>query len=138
VTFFDNATGLLHQKSVQAPDDHTIALNTPEGHTAIDHPREGPLLDCFSQRVDVATGNIVDYRPPAPSAEHEWHAPSRRWHLSAPAQARNRERATAVRQIAALEARGQRAIREVFLGYDGASARVKDIDDQIIALRKQL
>jgi hypothetical protein len=52
VTFYDTATGALHGKSVIVSDDLAVALNTPPGHEAIDHP-VGGLHDPLSQKVDL-------------------------------------------------------------------------------------
>jgi hypothetical protein len=43
-----------------------------------------------------------------------------------------------VTQIAAIEARQARAVREAALGQPGAAQRLQDIDDQITTLREQL
>ncbi|HET8685171.1 MAG TPA: hypothetical protein VFM18_00745 [Methanosarcina sp.] len=41
-------------------------------------------------------------------------------------------------KIAELEAKQPRALREAALGYDGATDRLKSIDDEISALRAEL
>ena len=35
--------------------------------------------DHLSQRVDLSTGNVVDYQPPQPGASYQWDSASRRW-----------------------------------------------------------
>jgi hypothetical protein len=35
--------------------------------------------DPMTQRVDLATGNVVDYIPPRPSLRYEWDIVTRRW-----------------------------------------------------------
>lgn len=35
--------------------------------------------DALSQRVDLATGLVIDYQPPQPSPDHAWDAELRRW-----------------------------------------------------------
>jgi hypothetical protein len=72
VTFYHKETGILHPVTVVTNSDMAVALNTPADHVAIDHP-EGGRLDHLSQRVEVTTGNLVDYQPP-PSPDQEWRA----------------------------------------------------------------
>lgn len=121
VAFFDKSTGILHQKSVLVSEDSAIALNTPEGHQAIDHPA-GKMLDHRTQRIDVTTGSVVDHQPAAPSEDER----------------RVATRLAASRRIAQLEASQPRALREYALGDDGSKVRLKAIDDEIAALRASL
>lgn len=49
------------------------------------------IFDHLSQRIDIATGKVIDYQPPRPSADHEWvHDEDgvrvRRWRLNKEAQ----------------------------------------------------
>lgn len=37
------------------------------------------VYDHLSQKVDLATGQVVDYQPPQPSSDHVWDISSRRW-----------------------------------------------------------
>lgn len=80
VTFFHKETGLLNGKHLLVSDDSAVALNMPEDHEAIDHPATG-MLDHLSQRVEVQTGQLVDYQPPPPSEDHEWNERIKRWQL---------------------------------------------------------
>lgn len=67
----------------------------------------GMVADVRSQRIDVSSGKLVDCHP-APSA---------------------------VAQIAALESRQQRPLRELALGLPGALERLADLNRQIESLR---
>lgn len=55
-----------------------LADNTPAGCALVDG-----VADWQSQRVDLATGAVVDWTPPAPAdtalATWTWHADARRW-----------------------------------------------------------
>jgi hypothetical protein len=132
--FYDAATGVFIGRSFTVTENHyaaaAIKANTPAGHAAF----EGDV-DPLAQRVDLATGNLVDYQPPQPSADHEWDASTKRWQLTAAAAARKRTRAAALQQIHALEQSQHAAVRDALLGR--GTDRLKAIDDQIAELRKQ-
>ncbi len=83
---------------------------------------------------------VVDYQPPAPSADHEWDADIKRWQLSAAVQERQGRRQSALQSIAALEARQLRSMRELLRDPTdiAARARLDSIEEQIAALREQL
>lgn len=132
-SFYHRETGAIHSMSVGATDQNDAALNTPADHIAIDGH-----FDALSQRVDIATGDVIDYQPPPPSAAHDWNADTKRWQLCPSAQATLDRRAAALAGIAVLEAKGIRAIRELSLSVPGAVDRVRSIDDQITALRADL
>ena len=61
------------------------SLNTPAGHVAVPG-----CHDHLSRRLDVETGEVVDWQPPAPPADEftswAWDADARRW-LPAPTNA---------------------------------------------------
>lgn len=97
-----------------------LAANTPAGCAAI----EG-ALDRLSQRVDVATGEVVGYQRPASEIEAEQR--SRRHHL-------------ARKRIADLERAQQRALREFAIDPANAEARrrIAEIDEEIGELRSAL
>lgn len=136
VTFYHKDTGMLNPLSVMVTDDDAVRLNTPADHIPIDHP-VGGQLDHRSQRVDIASGNVVEYQPPRPSDDHEWNANTRRWELSEDAASREAARSSALKQIRSLEASQDRAVREALIGRGGLD-RLRDIDSQISELRKQL
>jgi hypothetical protein len=72
----------------------------------------GMIADPHSQRIDVASGKLVDCNPAHSVAAH-----------------------SAAAQIAALETRQQRPLREFALGIPGARERLADLNRQIEALR---
>lgn len=135
--FYDKTTGLLHSKRVVT--DHAgnaerfAAANAPPGHAWI-----VGVFDPLSQRVDVNTGEVVDYVPPVPSPEHEWNATTKRWQLNQAAAAKLAASSMARMRIGELEASQHRALREAALGDTQALTRLKVIDDQISTLRKDL
>lgn len=133
VSFFHRETGLLNGQLLIASDDEAVALNTPADHIAIDGHH-----DSLTQRVDLATAQVVDYQPPQPSPDHEWNVESKRWVLGAATAARQAARSSALLAIGQLEAKGIRAMRELALNTLGAADRLKSIDDQISALRADL
>lgn len=62
-------------------DDADLSLNIRPGMAAA----EG-IFDRFSQRVEVLTGEVIDYQPPPPGDTDlevwEWNASTKRWHSS--------------------------------------------------------
>jgi len=110
-----------------------LARNLRDGEAHVDG-----TVDHLSQRVDLATGAVVDYQPPRPSADHEWNATAKRWRLTAAAAAKAAARTEALAQIASIEASQHRVLREAALGDTAASTRLLAIEDQIIKLRQQL
>lgn len=76
-SFFDPATGLFDGRRFSGPD-RMLHANQPPGMAAL----KG-AYDHLSQRVDLATGKVVDYKPPAPpDTEFEtfaWDASIKRW-----------------------------------------------------------
>jgi hypothetical protein len=58
------------------------------GDMLISHPHCSFVMgefDALSQRVDLATGEVVAYQPPAPSEHHAWNAGTKRWDYIKPA-----------------------------------------------------
>jgi hypothetical protein len=135
--FYDATTGVLHDKAIatDAADPQSVAkfarANAPAGHI----PIQG-AFDPLSQRVDVATGKIIDYQPPAPSADHEWDLVAKRWTVKAAVMAREKAKATALARIDALDRASIRAGREMLLGVAGAHDRLARIEAQIAQLRE--
>jgi hypothetical protein len=129
--FFDAATGLFAGRTFSGEEAH-LACNTPAGVIAVPD-----VTDPESQRVDIASGQLVDYQPPQPSSDHEWNTTTRRWRLTATAQAKLKKRQTALAAIGGLEeARQPRAVRDALLGR-GTEALQK-LDGEIAALRQDL
>lgn len=133
VSFYHRDTGVIHPNQIMVSDDGAVALNTPPDHLPIDGH-----YDYQSQRVDIATGELIDYQPPAPSADHEWNAETKRWQLNIAAQSKVDNHYAAMAGIARLEAAQHRAVREFALGLPGAADRLTAINTEIAALRAQL
>lgn len=115
-----------------------VTNNVPPGCAVIDG-----TYDALSQRYDVAAGQVVDYQPPAPDADHEWIHDDpqtgqriRRWRLKPEVADQRKRLAAAKAQIADLEAKQQRALREAFLNPNDAEARqrVASIDEQVASI----
>ena len=79
--FYDLQTGLFTGQSLGGPAKWVDA-NLPDGVGVWPE-----MIDHLSQRLDLATGLIVDYQPPAPTADEftqwTWDAESKRWQASA-------------------------------------------------------
>jgi hypothetical protein len=131
-SFYDAATGRFDGQQVLASSDAIKAM-VPDGFIAIDGH-----YDPLTQRVDIATGEVVDYQPPAPSADYEWNKDAKRWQLTPAIAAKQAARTSALTLIGQLEAKGIRAMRELALSVPGAQDRLRSIDDQIAALRGDL
>jgi hypothetical protein len=137
--FFHVDTGVLHGTSVvtnvaDEKEAHAFAKsNAPDGHDVI-----AGSYSSEKHRVDVATGNVLDYQPAAPPVDHEWNATTKRWQLPATTMAALEYRQFALEAIAKLEASQARAVREALLGVPGTLDRLKVLDAQIAALRPQL
>ena len=130
--FYHAETGLLHGDglAVNGPGAEEMAkANCPPGHK----PIEGHL-DHLSQRVNVETGEVVDHQPPQPSADHEWHAESKRWRLKKEAAEREAKKAAAPAQIAELRERQHHLVIGYLLGRGGAD-ELRELDKQIAELR---
>jgi len=121
--FYDESTGLFTGNTFSAASvdvDRIVAKNTPPGMRAI----EG-RYDHRSQRVDLATGTVID-DPELSRMHHERDE-------------RRKRRDVARAKIADLERRQLRAQRELLLNPDNAEARarIQAIEEQISELRKQ-
>lgn len=130
--FYDPETGLFADRTFIGRES-AAERNTPAGLVAV----EG-RYDHLSQRVDLETGAVVDWQPPAPSEDHEWHADSRRWRKRADVVEREANAKATQSRIAELERMQLRALREAVLGDEMAKARLQAIDDEITALRPEL
>jgi hypothetical protein len=134
IWFYHQDTGLFHGRTLMTSDPKMIAPNTPPGHVAI----EGDHFDPVSQRVDVASGQVVDRLPPQPSVDHEWNSSARRWQIKPEIVAEEEARRVALERIRYLELKALRALREHALGQATAVDRLKSIDDEIAQLRSSL
>lgn len=135
--FYDASSGLFVGHSVSYSDDipsSFIESITAAGLSFI----ERDVLDHESSRVDLKTGEVVDYQSPAPSESHEWDEHSKRWKLTAEAQEKHDASLSARARIIFLEAGQHRAIREFLLHSPGALDRLSAIDKEIAELRLDL
>lgn len=112
-------TGVTHSSTIDDPD--YLARNTPDGRKFL----EG-VYDHQSKRVDLATGEVVDYQPPAPSPEAQ------------AALVKAAKRKAALQRITYLESKSLRAMREAILDPIGGTHRMQAIHDEIDALRADL
>lgn len=69
--FYDASTGVFLRGSMLLPNQAAVEANTPEGHVATEM-----VVDPATQRMDVQTGELVPYTPPAPV--FVWDAPTAR------------------------------------------------------------
>jgi hypothetical protein len=133
VSFCHADTGLFNGRTLTVTNDDAIALNTPPDHIAVEGRH-----DHLSKRVDIATGQVIDYEPPAPSEDHEWNTETKRWQLSAAVEAKAQARAAAAARIAELEASQHSVVRDLLLGGLAARPRLQAIADEIAKLNADL
>lgn len=110
-SFYDPQTGLLSGATFGG-NAEMLAANTPEGLAALEGEHNHR-----AKRMDIATGEVVDYTPPPPSPEQ----------VAATA------RAETISRILALEASQLRALREAVLSGD--VRRLEAIEQEIQKLR---
>lgn len=140
-SFYEKSTGRFNGRTFGTDEagyaDYVrqLAAHTPEGHVAI----EGKF-DHLSQKVNVVTGEVEDYRPNAPSNDHEFNTITKRWELNEATAVRNAARAAACTRIAELERAQQRPVRELTRDTTNAEARkrIDAIDSEIAKLREVL
>jgi hypothetical protein len=132
-SFYHPETGQIHHQAFGTDDARMLKANTPAGYVATPG-----CLDPLSQRIDVTTGEVVDYQPPSPSPDHEWNATTKRWQINAAVTAKAEAHRCAKASIAALEVSGVRTARELALGHAGALDRLKALDIEIAAQRLKL
>lgn len=119
-SFYDASTGLFTSRTF-AGSAQALALNTPRGTRAI----EG-TFDRLTQRVDLATGEVVKRERPAEEVEAEQKA---------------KLAEESRRVIGELEAKQQRVVREALLALLPAGPeklRLEEIDAEIAAKREAL
>jgi len=136
VKFYHEQTGLLLSHTLTASNERDVGPNTPAGHKAIDVPKAG--LDHLSQRVDVATGAVVDYQPPQPSDDHEWNHVTKRWDLNHAALERLHLANERRLRIDTLTKQKPDLVGDVLLDKPGALAKLRAADTEIELLRAQL
>lgn len=130
--FYDKVTGRIHDvvvmTNVHDGAEEFARLNAPNGHEIV----EGDY-DAQSQRIDTQTGNIVDWQPPKPSADHEWQPEIRRWQLNANASEIEAKRREARQRIAALSEQERHLMRRLMLNESDVGSRqaLEAIDAEI-------
>ncbi|MGH8231237.1 MAG: hypothetical protein ACRESY_05385 [Steroidobacteraceae bacterium] len=132
-SLYEAATGLFTGKRLHCDDEGLLAVRLPVGTLAL----EG-TYDRRTQRMDLATGEVVAYRPPAPSPDHEWDPAAKRWQVRPAAPSPDGRTGVIYARIQALEASQGRAVREATLGDARAMKRLKEIDAEIHKLREEL
>jgi hypothetical protein len=122
VHFYDAKTGLfsglsIHTNLTAAKAVKTfISENTPAGHGAF-----VGYVDALSQKMDVATGKLVDYQPRQPSPRHEWNSVTKRWQKQVAL-----KRSDALARIADLEKGQHRTVRETLIRACHAVDAIKE------------
>ena len=116
-SFYDPATGLFSKRVLHC-SARAVEANTPSGLLVL----EGEY-DYLSQRVDLETGQVVDYQPPAPDDDHLWHHDAKRWRLKPEVAERRRSQAKARAKILELEASQLRPQRELMMDPENKEAR---------------
>ena len=139
---FADAQGLFIGR-VYAGSDQFLALNTPDGCTAVEG-RHDPL----STRWDGK--QVVDYQPPAPADDElrtwAWEKEARRWVSQPTLAALKLQQTAAIAQaLAAEDARSIRPMSELLVALaDGqqptqeAKAALEQIEERKAALREEL
>ena len=111
VHFYDAKTGLFSGVSIHtnltAPKavKSFIGENTPAGQGAYIG-----YVDPLSQKMDIQSMQLMDYRPPQPSPRHEWNPTTKRWQRQVAL-----KRSEALARIAELEKGQHRSVRETLI-----------------------
>lgn len=134
-------TGIFTGQSVTG-DDATLAANVPDGCGGA-----ADVIDWASQRVDLATGAVIDWQPPAPADDAmrtwAWHAGAKRWidqpTLAARRAQRMQEVQLAIQTQEAAQARPMRELLQALLNSHAPDqqprARMQHIADEIARLQ---
>ncbi|HTV76653.1 MAG TPA: hypothetical protein VMF03_00215 [Steroidobacteraceae bacterium] len=86
-------------------------------------------------RTAATARHVVDYQPPAPSADHEWNPTAKRWVPNAAAQASANAKAAARARHAELLASQSDDMRRAVLGDKDAARRLMAIEDEVSSLK---
>jgi hypothetical protein len=139
-SFYDQQTGVFTGRRYSSRNQSDLAKNIPAGCGAADGS-----FDHLSKRVDIETGAVVDWQPPRPDADHEWHAETSRWVKRSDVLETEARRRAALSKIAELEQKQFRIERELRLrpaevGTDGKTPaqRLEDLDADIARMRSLL
>jgi hypothetical protein len=121
VHFYDLKSGLFTGVSIHtnlaAPKavKQFVAENTPAGHGSYIG-----YVDALSQKMDLSSGHIIDYKPPQPSPRHEWNPVTKRW------QKEVLKRSAVLARIADLEKGQHRTVRETLIRACHAVDAIKE------------
>lgn len=127
--FYDLKTGALSGRALTGPAE-LVEANTPAGHGAVEVP-VGTVLNHRARRVDLQTGEVVPYQPPAPPDEElrswAWDAEAERW-LPVPTLAARRLelRMPVLQALASEDARAIRPMSEMLSALAGGESVPED------------
>lgn len=134
-SFADDETGEFSRK--RAGGTRLLPGSIPAGHIAVEGNH-----DRHCRRFDLPTGEVVDYQPPAPDADHEWTG--NRWELKPEVRRRNTLDKRARQRLLELDMGKIRPLSELLLEDStpevkaAARTRIADIEAQMVELRKDL
>lgn len=131
---YDPATGIFTGRYFYTSEENeearqrAVAKNTVAGHKTFETDDTVGHLH-LSHRLDLATKELIDYLPPAPTENHEWDSTVKRWVM---------KRAVLDKrsQLQQLEFSAQRLMRKAVLGNADAIAQLRIIEQQIDDLEK--
>lgn len=141
-SFYSKQTGLFRGTVFVGPES-LLPANTPEDHAAI----EG-VFNPSAHRVDLATGEVIDWTAPQPPAdeltEFGWDPDRKRWLPKPTLKALKLRSADRVKvDIERIEAGQARALRDLALASDDASrasalARLQQVETRVARRRERL
>jgi hypothetical protein len=132
---YNKTTGLFTGSAVHTDNkavdiQELVRVNFGDGFAGI-----AGVQDRLSQKIDVATGRLVDYQPPPPTPEHEWNAVTKRWQPNAKAQAANAHEAARVAARARVAEEERDLVRRLTLEpLEADRTRLREIDAELRAL----
>lgn len=126
-SFYDLESGLFTGRCYSG---RRLAANTPEGCGAV-----AGQIDHLAMRVYLATGELIEFVPAPPSADHEWNALSKRWQLGVEAQERVDADVRARALLDEIDRKQARRVREILAASD---PQLAELEAQAAALRPQI
>jgi hypothetical protein len=136
-SFYSEHDGIFVDRKIRANVERIALANAPPGCIAI----EGDY-DRLTQRVDIATGEVIGYQPPRPDDDHEWDERSERWVLRPEIAAWERSRQAALAELESIDAKRSRALSDQVLtpnmkADDGKTPRdrLQDLEVRAQSLR---
>ena len=143
-SFYDKTNGMIAPWRFSGPPS-SLPQNTAKGYEPI-----SGTYDHMSQRFDLKSKKVVDYVPDKPAAtefiDYRWNPLSKRWEsFVTPAGERAQENELLAVRMKQVEARQQRALRDVAIAAalgskppDAAVQALLEVERDIAALRAQL